>query len=221
MDKTSYKFSLQFKETVSVLFLGHSFVNRLERFCLENDDKHNFGLVPESHLLFYKSRGGAKLSDCRKDFKVIRQVDANLVFLEIGTNDLDSQVMSPEMLAEEVFKSANEIVQNFPEVQMVVVLEVLFRSPMGRFPYNNPNFASQAYAYNQKMMELVIAPNLGKSSRVRFWHHRGMVDKWASYLSDGVHLNQAGMEKYYTSIRRAILKFSPIVRQRLCDLKLG
>ena len=220
MDKSYYELALKYKETVSVLFLGHSFVHRLERFCLENEEKHNFGLVPESHLLFYKSRGGAKLSDCRKDFKVIGQVDANLVFLEIGTNDLDSQVMSPEMLAEQVFQCANDIIVNFPEVQMVVVLEVLFRSPVGRFPYNNPNFASQAYLYNERVMQLITAPNLGKASKVRFWHHRGMVDKWATYLSDGVHLNQAGMEKYYTSIRRAILRLSPIVRQRLCEFKL-
>ena len=94
---------------------------------------------------------------------------------------------------------------------MVVICEVLFRSANGKYPLNNPQFVQQAHIYNN-MVKILIG-KLPEHERlgIRFWHHRGLVENWESYLEDGVHLNSVGMEKYHKSLRRAILKFSPFV----------
>ena len=201
-------------ETLSVLILGHSFVRRLEQFCLRVKNNHNMCFDPDTHLIFYKSRGGSTIDTCINDFKVAGQVDANIVILDIGTNDLDNPDVDPLDLASRVVSAAKSLPERYPEVQVVVILECLFRSQIGQVRCRNPNFATHCYQYNNKVKELVYAESVRSESKIRFWHHRGMVDKWATYLSDGVHLNRARLEKYYTSLRRGILKFSPWVRER-------
>ena len=201
-------------DTISVLIWGHSFVRRLEHFCLENEALHNMSLTPETHLMFFKSRSGAKATHARSDFKVAVQVDADMVILDIGTNDLDSQRLPPAELAKEVFNIAKTLLDTCGDVKVVIILEVLFRSVTRSGPNSNPSFAADAHQYNNGIKALVNQQENRDDAPVRFWHHKGLVDQWPSYLSDGVHLNDEGMWKYQRSIKRAILKFSPIVRSK-------
>ena len=40
---------------------------------------------------------------------------------------------------------------------------------------------------------------------VTFWWHRGLWADWSKYLVDGVHFIQEGNQKYYNSVRGAII----------------
>ena len=200
-------------EPVCVWFWGHSYINRLERFCIDNHETHgNLALVPESHLIFYKSRPGGYASQLKGDMKIVRQVDAELVIIDIGSNDIDASSVPPDVLAKQIFADAQELLKKFPQVKVVVILEILFRSMKGKYPLQNKDFTADAHRYNNMMKILVNQQSNREKAPIRFWHHRGLVKDWSSYLSDGVHLNHEGMLKYHKSLRRAVLKFSPLVR---------
>ena len=203
----------QANDPISVWICGHSFVTRLQSFCYDNYETHgNMGFVPESHLVFYKSRSGGITTHLKQDMKIAAQVDADLVIIDIGTNDLDSSCVPPDVLAKNVFEDAKLLLQKYQHVKMVIILECLFRSVKGRHAPKNPNFVADAHRYNNKLKLLVKDQPDRDNAPIRFWHHRGLVHNWPSYLCDGVHLTQDGMQKYQKSIRRAILKWSPFVR---------
>ena len=200
-------------EPVCVWFWGHSFINRLEKLCFDKYETHgNMSLVPESHLIFFKSRPGGRADQLKGDMKIIKQVDADMVIIDIGSNDIDNCVISPDVLAKQVFADAKEMLEKYPQVKVVVILEVLFRMPHSQFPLKNKNFVADAHRYNNMMKILVNDQPNREKAPIRFWHHRGLVKDWSSYLEDGVHLNVEGMLKYHKSLRRAVLKFSPLVR---------
>ena len=202
-------------EPICVWFWGHSFIRRLQDFCISHyDDRGNMGLVPESHLIFYKYRSGGMITDAKPDLKIIKQVDAELVFLDIGSNDLDSQRVSPQKLAHEVMDIAQLILNTYKEVRMVVICEILFRSNNGKYPLHNKDFVQQAHIYNNMVKILIGQLPEREQFGIRIWHHRGLVQDWQGYLEDGVHLNAEGMDKYQKSLRRAILKFSPFVHAK-------
>ena len=200
---------------ISVLMWGHSFIRRLEIYCQGAPLRHNMGLAPETHLVFSKSRGGCTTIQARLDFKIIDQVQADMMVIDIGTNDLDSRRLPPNVLAEQVFQAAKVVSYMYPSVQKIIILEVLFRTSSGTYPRRNPNFTGDAHQYNNKIKLLINDQPDRASSKIVFWHHKGLVQNWPQYIQDGVHLNPAGMAKYYKSVRRAILHFSPVVRSKM------
>ena len=126
-------------EPISVWFWGHSFIGRLQDFCIKKFDTHaNMGLVPESHLIFFKSRSGGLVTHCKPDLKIINQVDAELVFLDIGSNDIDNQRVSPQVLAQEVLDIAQLILRDFKEVKMVVKNAKLTSTDLPKIWYVRP-----------------------------------------------------------------------------------
>ena len=202
-------------EPITVWFWGHSFIRRLEQFCIQYYEDHgNMGLVPESHLVYFKSHSGAKVTDCRRDLKIIKQVEAEMVFLDIGSNDLDTPDPQPHLLAREVVAIAHHILDTYEDVKVVVICEILFRSIHSRYPLTNPNFVCDAHRYNNMIKILIEKLSETYRNGIQFCHHRGLVENWSSFLEDGVHLNLEGMRKYQKSLRRAILCHSPWVRQK-------
>ena len=180
---------------------------------MEDNDKTNFNLDTDRQSVYLKWRGGAKSIHAKMDFKVIDQMDAQVVFIDVGTNDLDIKRVPPQELAKEVFTAAQTILFMYPNVKRVVIMEILFRTTLGKFPCRNPRFIAEAHQYNNYMKILV-----GKhraSTPIRFWHHKGLVENWRHFIADGVHLTDAGMTKYYKSMRRAVIKFSTDVSREI------
>ena len=60
------------------------------------------------------------------------------MFLDVGTNDLDIQRITPKDLAAEVFNVARTIIFMYPQVKRVIILEMLFRTSDGHFACQNP-----------------------------------------------------------------------------------
>ena len=200
-------------DRISVLIWGHSYVRRLQDYCEQHQEAHNLGLSFDKHSIFFKARGGGKAIHAKLDFKVIDQVGADIVILDIGTNDLDSERVAPNVLAREVFDAATTIQYMYPQVKKIVILEVLFRTPNGSFPLHNENFFLAAHQYNNKVKSLVNNQHDRQNAKILFWHHKGLVQNWPSFIMDGVHLTPEGMKKYFSSIRRLILRLSPAVRK--------
>ena len=132
-------------EPVSVLIWGHSYVRRLQDYCMESEERYNLGLSPDTHSIFFKARGGGKSIHAKMDFKIIDQVGAEVVIIDIGTNDLDADRVAPNVLANEVFEAARTIKYMYPEVKKILILEILFRTPNGSFPMRNRNFFAAAH----------------------------------------------------------------------------
>ena len=211
------KFIMSESKRISVLVWGHSYVRRLQEYCEQQQDTHNLGLSFDKHSIFFKARGGGKSIHAKLDFKVIDQVGADMVVLDIGTNDLDSERVSPNVLAREVFDAASTIQYMYPQVKRIVILEVLFRTPNGTFPLHNRNFFLAAHQYNNKVKILVNSQPDRQNAKILFWHHKGLTQNWQSFIMDGVHLTPEGMKKYFSSIRRLILRLSPAIRNHTDD----
>ena len=203
---------------LKVVILGHSFVRRTSDYI--NQDKsgalHNFGLSPTTHTISFISRPGGKARNMKNAYSQIQAIEPDLVLLDIGTNDLQSS--SPSVLVSQVYNIFRTLVY-FCNVKMVVFLQVLPRTVYGR--YGAPlSFQAKVAEYNQHLKTHVFQNKIchifGRTPvPIRFWYHKGFTTKWESFITDGVHLNPQGLALYIRSLRRAVLKFSPSVRQLL------
>lgn len=197
---------------IKVMIWGHSFVRRLQQFIQLDPGRSNLSLTTDKHLVFIRYRGGGRTIHAKWDYHFIRELQAEIVLIDIGTNDIDSQHVSPDVVAQQVFNIAKTLIY-FYNVKRVILMEVLFRSESGDFrPLHNKNFVSDAHQYNNKIKILINSQPQRDSAPIVYLHHRGLVQDWCNYLIDGVHLNPQGMLKYFNSIRRAILRITPQVR---------
>lgn len=193
-----------------IFFLGHSFVRRLEDFMVENG-KRNFLLPLEGYDIKFKARGGMKAChlNLRMNLKLVSRHKPDIVFIDVGTNDLDSCLQHPKPLANQVLSSCTYLVKSH-SVKHVVILHVLPRTYKGKYPCNNPLFNHQANEYNQAIMAGIKTSTPHGQRRIHFWCHKGLSHNPTQYIEDGVHLNNQGMIKYYKSLRRAIIKFTTL-----------
>ncbi len=88
----------------SVFLLGHSFVHRLSLYDRERGCP-NLALDPTQFRIIHHAKGGLKLSGLLEECEVVRPLHPNIVFLEIGTNDLASEA-DPHKLAQELKRFA-------------------------------------------------------------------------------------------------------------------
>lgn len=179
-----------------ILILGHSFVKRLTRFAIDRGC-HNMALG-EKYEVFFHGISGLKLAGLTREIDMVQTLRPTIVFLEIGTNDLASGAVGPE-LAHEVSRFARRLISHH-HVEVVIISQVVFRDSKSSRYRLPEGFNSKVTEYNQTMRELTKGDN-----RILFWRHRGLWAAWEKYLSDGVHFNQAGLRKYYNSVRGAVV----------------
>ncbi len=179
----------------SILMLGHSFVHRLARFARDRGCP-NMTLDPSLYSIAYLSEGGMRMSGLVNQVAAIRRNRPQVVFMEIGTNDLASGV-SPDSLAQEVKRFAVYLLQH-ENVKRVIVSQVTFRAEGS--PRTPKDFNRTVTAYNATIHKL-----LKNVDGVKFWRHRNMWAHWQQLLSDGVHFNDTGNRRYYNSVRGAII----------------
>ena len=202
---------------LKVLYLGHSFVRRISDYIDLHPTHLNFGLSSSTHDIHFIGRPGGHARHLARAFPAVLELAPDLVFLDIGTNDLT--VMHPQELFSQVMATARGLV-NTCGVKTVVLLQVLPRTVEGRFgqpaefqtkveQYNN---IIQSNVYHQKFIDPVY--NV-PSTPITYWFHRGFRSDIGSLIVDGVHLNQTGLPLYIKSLKRAILRFSPEVRRQL------
>ena len=178
-----------------VLILGHSFIRRLRDFIEKRPTDYdlNFGLK-DSLSVHWQGVGGRTVPKLVKfDLNVVRQVQPDIVFLQVGTNDLTVKGMTPLTVGSAI-EDLVRLLHDSYGVKLVCVGQTIKRRPVSNF--NNKVQLLAQY------LKTVLEP----IPYAIYWSHRGFWRNASCYLSyDGVHLNGEGHHKLYKSIRGAII----------------
>jgi hypothetical protein len=180
------------------LVVGHSFVTRAKTFT-EDHSMLNLNLSPRYHVVDFVGRGGAQIQDVLTLFAA-RPADPDLVIVDIGTNDL-SGTISPISLANDLWDIAKTLLTT--GVKRVILLGPVYRAAEGR--HAAPDQFNEHVRIFNRALQMTIK---GSSLPVHFWYHRGLSAQVTAYITDGVHLNSAGVQKYLRSLRRAVMRFT-------------
>ena len=189
----------------NVVIWGHSFVRRFHEF-LERNDIYNLGLNSDKFNIKCIGLGGLSLGQRRRLHSYDSQLSVDdLVVIDIGSNDLTSQLCCPEQFALDLMSYASYLIFGL-DVKKVVILQILYR--------NHTPFVD----YNSRVIFTNVAlENLTKTApgHVFFWKHRGMWNCQESIFSDdGIHLaSSIGYPKYLTSIRDCIIRVNRWTQQ--------
>lgn len=184
----------------TILLLGDSFLKRLRDWATEND-KINLNLDSSRVKVVWEALGGMH-ANCNGKKNVwqhsvtVVNTKPKAVVLSIGSNDLGVCSVSAETVFNRIMEFISFCVQQ--NVCTIVVLELLPR--IGQYP----TFNEKISAVNHLLKEESVKRNslfLWEHSRQHF--NQRFLTEFVN--ADGVHMNQAGLIKFYTSVRGAVL----------------
>lgn len=182
---------------------GHSFVRRLEEFGIKNQDRgwSNLSLdFRDIETTFFGIGGsivrpGPKSMQNTRNMNVISSYNPDVIFLQVGGNDIKHRNVDPKKLARDSIVFAKFIIECY-DVKHVIIGQ-LFRQYSRRNPMN---YNELVYDVNKQLTELT-----GDESKISLWHHRGFWFNTRQYISAyGVHCNNLDMRKFAQSERSAI-----------------
>lgn len=146
--------------------------------------------------------GGWLLEDILHYENEIKAFKPQIIFLQIGGNDLSRYGMKPETVADQLLQLASYL-RSISGAHAVLVGHIT-RRVLGKYLSSyaeQSEFELARYKANQ-FLKMVAPDHAG----VKFWKHRGMEDSQYDILSsDGVHFNDLGQSRFYRSVRGAIL----------------
>jgi len=184
-----------------VTIVGHSFVTRLQQYL----DNTNHVLPPTTFFpaahLSHIGVGGCYLQGSKFDSLYNRLTThlnhnpCNVLFIELGTNDLDSGA-SPAYVATALYNLADHL-QSTYNLRYVFIATIINRNS-----HQYPAFQQRARDANQAINSLVT--HLA-NPHIKVWDHRNFNNPRTNILApDGVHLNTVGLRRYWRSVRGAI-----------------
>ena len=101
-----------------VLIIGHSFVHRLKAFVKKKRHMQAFSSLSGIADIYFHGVGGCTIAKFPKfDFHVVRQLVADVIILELGTNDLVE--LSTQTVGSELKRLVRELYE-IDSVQFVV-----------------------------------------------------------------------------------------------------
>ncbi|OWF37189.1 hypothetical protein KP79_PYT21294 [Mizuhopecten yessoensis] len=183
--KLIYSQFMKMKKTA--LVLGHSFTRRLAEWAEKEDAQAS----PRFNLHVFGVGGRRIRCTLTKDTDIIRRLTPDIVFLQIGSNDI-SRRRSAKSVAEELNDMATYI-------RMLGVQHVIVGS---LFPRPRPRQMTQGEYHKKRRKINHILKMTSNQGIFTFWNHAFMKNKFISH--DGVHLTIAGNKKFYFSIQTAI-----------------
>ena len=193
------------RSTGSVLILGHSFVRRLQKYLVETEGDNSLQLCQFNSIRFC-GLSGAVVSDLWSKLALVREVTPDIVLLEIGSNDLCDQNVSPRKFVTELQEFVQTLVTSCC-VKRVIISQIFYRGP-GYHPRRNQRnlkaYNLTVFNTNQKLQQTFYQSRRHRS--VIYYRHRGIWKDFHQYLlADGVHLNPVGNKKLKTSYRKALI----------------
>ena len=196
------------QQPLNITVCGHSFIRRLELYAIENfGHYHNFRLEHNvAHVTCIGISGLTVQKLINSHLHAIVQSRPDIVYLEIGTNDL----ADPNKSAREVGDGIKEVCTMLRNlgVKRVVVGEVTFRVGRG-IPYRTPDFNYKVLTLNRYLqVRLDEYSNVGMA----FWRHKYLWQSALQLYVDGVHYTKDGNKRLFRSIRGALLKSMWVVR---------
>lgn len=198
-----------------VAIVGHSYIKHLKNFATELPNKTEFSSVapksPRPNLLdldncsvqWYGLSGSTvpTLAANNSIRKGLNAFDPHLVFMQIGSNDLDNETSKPIDVAYAISELADEFVQEY-SCHKVLVGKLVERKKTRNIDvdeYNEKVQFTNTYLQN-------FCDDLSSFNTPSFWHHKGIVNPAKNiYYKDRVHMNDLGNLKLYRSIRSGVL----------------
>ena len=184
----------------SAVFLGHSFIRRLNEFMKDNPSYYNLRLYENLFDIRCRAQGGLtvfRLIHERYDLYDFGHFTPTIIYLQIGGNDLSKPGISSEKLVNDIVSFANYL-HHGKGIPIVIVGELLWRHPHKVGDEYNPKVVDTNVLIRQKL-------TTGNKDNICMWRHRGFWTDFPHLDRDGVHLNDDGMKKYFRSIRSAII----------------
>jgi len=191
------------RDPFNVLILGHSFSRRLRDWCVRNG-KTNLNLDPQRVCVFWYGVGGATITAPTSPkslwgvVDMIKDLNIDVVFLDIGSNDLCCSILTPTLLASTIVQFSEHCIAL--GARQVVLSEILPRQ-------HQPLFNQRVEQTNSLLSAHCVKPT---TNNLYFWRHRRnrfsqrfLLD----YISpDGIHVDyRKGMARYYSSVRGAVM----------------
>jgi hypothetical protein len=190
--------SLEMNNKIKALVLGHSFIKRLRRWMRSNG-RSMFTRKHDVHLYGVGGRTIAKTY--YKDLKVVRRKLPEVVFLQVGGNDILKDSSPTLILVIFKMKRLVFVLLEKYHVSTVIVGSVCCR----RKPWG---LRRREYKRKKQKIKKFISKEFGTSKRGRksfFFPHKLFKEK--NFDRIGIHLNQDGNRCFYNSIEKA-LRFS-------------
>ena len=195
-----------------VTCVGHSFISRLKSFT-DGDGStdpamFNLRLDPERYQISFIGVPGASTRGRRSIQPALNRIGSmcpDLIFLDIGSNDLCDENVEPKNLARYIISLSRFVLMGY-DIRSVALGSILPRVGSSWNSYNQ-----RVSATNRYLRELAA-----NEPCVYFWRHRGFSARCAinPFSADGVHPHaQRGMPKYVRSVRHAILFFEQKTRR--------
>lgn len=188
-----------------IFIIGHSYVRRLREFMdvpaeEGSRDRRNLGLTDRRFQVSCLGTGGADLRSGRRGATHQHFVEfvnghrrPSVVFIHIGENDL-RHGESPRDLVRHIQNLVSDVTG--PD-------RVVFVSQLLAFPAM-PQHRQQVVEVNASLRRMWSGRDGGQ---VRYWSHRGL---WSPveevFDGRGVHLNPHGADRYWHSVRTAVIK---------------
>lgn len=190
-------------QPVDIFVVGHSYVRRLKEYSEEEGsrDRRNLGLTDGRFKVHYLGLGGADLRSGRRgathqrfrDFLLLDQRRPSIVFIHIGENDLRHGER-----VDDVVQHIRNLVSDVTGPNRIVYVSQLLPFPA------MPHHRQHTLDVNAALRRLWSG---GVGGPVRYWSHRGL---WSPaqdvFDARGVHLNSYGNNRYWHSVRTAVIK---------------
>ena len=184
---------------VKVLYYGHSYVSHFQDYVATLPYyMANFGMSLTEACVHYKGLSGATVGRLSKksNLNKINKMQAEIIVLEVGTNDLADVEVTPGDLCDQVIDLARELLDC--RAREVIVSQVLLRGKEG-LKKADKDFEEKVYAYNHN-----IERAINFLPRASFWHHYNLWKDIENHVEDGTHLNDQGHKKLYRSLKGAL-----------------
>lgn len=181
---------------MSILLLGSSHVRHLDTY-IRSHNKANFTLdYGQVHFMCLGKSGLCALHN-EKDKNLYRQMShvetlvPDILIFHVGSNDLSTNQKSVTAIVKEIFVQAHLALSL--GVKHIVISQQFKRD-------EGNNFNERVVQYN-----ILCSIKCAQEPRMSFWHHNGLWQPENGVKSilkgDGVHLNEAGNEKFFKSMK--------------------
>jgi len=210
-----------------VFVLGHSFVRHAAQYINQHQAYANFGLDPSTHHITTIGKTSwdkniSTVADIEGDLVhlVRRARGADLVIIDIGTNDLNNaHALQPRTLVAYCQEVAGRLTAN--GVKRVAFVHLLFRlgpqaicrdlnaSEQAKEDPVYVKEAVSAFMLRAHATNNLISIRARASTCLGVIPQKGLTAAWKTHLhEDGVHIKEEDMPVYLRNIRSAIIRES-------------
>ena len=130
-----------------------------------------------------------------------------MVIVQIGTNDLDKEIVDVDRVLEN-YRQWAEFARDQFLVRTIVFCQVFVRTE-GSFEPRKTTleiFNERVFKLNARL-QMLAGAHREAGLDTRYWKHPSLQQAPVEFIEDGVHLTPAGRVRYWYSMRNCIRKY--------------